>query len=273
MARTAEHTARGPGAELLARLGYVAKGVVYLIIGVLAVRVAIGDGGKTTDNRGALQAIYHQPLGQFLLGVMVVGLLGYALWCLILRALLDADDWGTKPKGVVARLGYAVVGIAYAATATAAIQLLAGAGSAGKSTDASAQDWTATLIKHAYGMWLVILLGLVMIAVGLYLLYYAYSADFMQRFSSLTGGLRRWVQRLGRAGYTAQGLVFGEIGIFLIVAASRHNPREAKGLGGALQQLATAPYGHVLLAFVALGFIAYGVYSFAQARYRRIATC
>src|SRR5262249_52871802 len=99
-ARTAEHTARGPGVELLARLGYAAKGLIYVIIGVLAVRVAIGDGGKTTDNRGALQAIYHQPFGQFLLGVVVVGLIGYALWCFILRALLDADAWGTEAKGV-----------------------------------------------------------------------------------------------------------------------------------------------------------------------------
>jgi hypothetical protein len=119
---------------------------------------------------------------------------------------------------------------------------------------------------------LVILLGVVVVAVGLYLLYYAYSADFMGRFGAMSGTARRWVKRLGRVGYTAQGLVFGEIGIFLIVAASKHDPHEAKGLGGALQQLANAPYGHVPLALVALGFIAYGFYSFAQARYRRIAT-
>src|SRR5689334_15475851 len=89
-ARTAERTARGPGVELLARLGYAAKGLVYLIVGVLAVRVAIDDGGKTTDNRGALQTIYHQPFGQFLLGVTIAGLIGYALWSLIMRALFDA---------------------------------------------------------------------------------------------------------------------------------------------------------------------------------------
>src|SRR5579863_3830870 len=107
MARTAEQTVRGPGTELLARLGYIAKGVVYLIIGVLAARVAIGDGGKTTDNRGALQEIYRQPFGQLLLSVMVVGLIGYALWC-FLRAVMDADGKGSDAKGVVARTGYAI---------------------------------------------------------------------------------------------------------------------------------------------------------------------
>src|SRR5579862_8434681 len=90
MARTAEQTARGPGSELLARLGYIAKGIVYLIIGILAARVAIGDGGKTTDNKGALQAIYHEPFGKVLLSIVVVGLIGYALWC-FLRAFFDAD--------------------------------------------------------------------------------------------------------------------------------------------------------------------------------------
>jgi len=270
-ARTARRAAHSPASEWLARFGYIVKGVVYLIIGILAARVAIGNGGKTTDNRGALQAIYHEPFGKVLLGIAIVGLIGYALWC-FLRAFLDVDGKGTDAKGILARIGYGVIGASYAALAYGAVRLVTGSGSAGKSTDTSAKDWTARLLTHSYGEALVILLGVIVIGVALYLFYYAYSAQFMRSFSGLGGMTRTWVRRLGRVGYGAQGVVFAEIGIFLIVAARQHNAHAAKGIGGSLAQLAREPYGHVLLGIVAVGLIAYAVYSFAQARFRRIST-
>jgi Domain of Unknown Function (DUF1206) len=260
--------AHGSGSELMARLGYVAKGVVYLIIGVLAGRVALGDGGKTTDNQGALQVIYQQPFGQVLVAIMAVGLVGYALWC-FLRAFLDADGKGSDAKGLITRLGYALIGISYASLALVALNLLRSSGSAGKSTDAAAGDWTARLLGQPYGETLVMLVGLLIIGIALFLFANAYSARFLKAFSGLSGQTLVWVRRLGRIGYGAQGIVFTEIGILLIVAARQHSAHQAKGIGGALAQLAREPYGHVLLAVVALGLVAYGLYSFAQARFHR----
>jgi hypothetical protein len=268
MAHAAGTAARGSGSELLARLGYGAKGVVYLIIGVLAGRVALGDGGKTTDNQGALQVIYQQPFGQVLLAIMAVGLVGYALWC-FLRAFLDADGKGSNAKGLIARLGYALIGISYTSLALAALNLLRSSGSAGKSTDAGVGDWTARLMGEPYGETLVTLVGLLILGIALYLFANAYSARFLKAFSGLSGRTLVWVRRLGRIGYGAQGIVFTEIGILLIVAARQHSAHQAKGIGGALAQLAREPYGHVLLAVVALGLVAYGLYSFAQARFHR----
>jgi hypothetical protein len=257
------------GLEALARLGYFVKGVVYLIIGYFAVRVAIGVGGKTTDNRGALQTIYREPFGQFLLIVTTIGLIGYGIWSLI-RALLDPDGKGTDAKGVISRVGYAVVGVAYLSLAAGAARLLSGSGSSGKSTDANAQDWTAKFLQLSYGEALVILAGVIVIGVGLYLLYYAFSADFMQYFGSMGPTARTWTERLGRFGYAAQGVVLGEIGLFLIIAARQHNAHQAKGIGGSLSLLDHQSYGHVLLAIVAIGLIAYGIYSWLQARFRRV---
>jgi hypothetical protein len=269
-ARVAKQTASGPGLEALARAGYVAKGLVYLIIGVLAARVAIGDGGKITDNSGALRAIYQQPFGRFLLAVVVVGLLGYALWCFC-RAVLDLDRVGKEAKGLAARVGFVVIGVLYLVLAYGGLRLIMGTGS-GKSSDTSTKDWTATLLNQSNGKAIVSVVGIVVLLIALYLFYYAYTRQFMRMFGAVDSRVRTWIERLGQFGYAAQGIVFAEIGIFLIVAAQRHNAGEARGVGGSLQQLTREPYGHFLLAIVALGFIAYGVYGFAQARYRRIPT-
>ena len=271
-ARTAERTARGSGAQLLSRLGYAAKGVVYCIMGLTAARVAIGDGGATTDRKGAIEAIYEQPFGQFLLGVVIVGLVGYALWCLILRALLDVEHKGTDAKGLLSRVANGVVGISYGSLAYGAFRLLTGTGSAGKSSDASTQDWTAVLLRQPYGEPLVILAGAVVIAVAFYCFAQAYKASFMKDFEYMGQMAQTWVRRLQHSGRAAQGVVFSLIGIFLIIAAIKHNAHDAKGVGGSLKQLAHEPYGHAVLAIVALGLIAYGLFSLCQARFRRIST-
>ncbi|HVA91232.1 MAG TPA: DUF1206 domain-containing protein [Chloroflexota bacterium] len=270
VAHVAERKARGPGLEGLARAGYVAKGLVYLIIGVLAAKVAIGDGGKITDNSGALRAIYQEPFGRLLLSVVVIGLLGYAIWCFC-RSFLDLDHVGSKAKGLAARIGFVVIGILYLVLAYGGLRLVMGTGS-GKSSDASTKDWTATLLNQSNGKAIVSVVGIVVLAIALYLFYYAYSCQFMRMFGAVDSKVRSGIQRLGQIGYVAQGVVFAEIGIFLLVAAQRHNARDAQGIGGALQQLTHQPYGHFLLAIVAAGFIAYGIYGFAQARYRRIPT-
>ena len=255
----------------LARLGYAAKGVVYLIIGGLAAKLASGQGGAATDQRGALQTIYEQPFGKFLLAVVAIGLLGFALWSFI-QAIYDTEGKGRDAKGIIGRVGYAAVGIAYAALAFGAYQLVAGTGNVGQSSTTSTQDWTTTLLKLPAGVALVVIVGLVVLGVALYLFAKAYTAKFQRRLNlaGVSAQLRKFVIFLGRFGYGALGVVFTIVGFFLIVAAIQFNPQKAKGLDTALRELLRLPFGPLLLGIVALGLIAYGVYSFAEARYRRV---
>ncbi|HYX50944.1 MAG TPA: DUF1206 domain-containing protein [Ktedonobacteraceae bacterium] len=271
--QTARNAASSHWITLLARFGYGAKGVVYLIVGWLAVEVAIGVGGKTTDQRGALQVIAEQPFGKFLLALVIIGLIGFAIWC-FLQAWFDTEGKGSDIKGIIGRLGYAVTGVSYAILAFGAFQLVTrtGSGSAPKSTTSSTQDVTAQLLNHSWGVVAVVILGLIVIGVALYMFAKAYTAKFQRRLelSGLSAQLRRVVIFLGRFGYAALGVVFSIIGIFLIVAAVQHNPHQAKGLDTVLRTLAQEPFGQVLLGIVALGLVAYGVYSFVEARYRMV---
>jgi hypothetical protein len=235
------------------------------------VQLAIGQGGRATDQRGAIQTIASLPFGQFLLVIVTIGLIGFALWCFI-QAIFDTEGKGHDAKGIVSRIGYAIIGICYGSLAFAAYQVVAGAGSTGKSSTTQTQDWTGRLLHYPFGVALVVILGLVVLGIAGYLLYKAYSANFQRRlnFTGVYAQLRKWLVYLGRFGYAALGVVFIIIGFFLIVAAIQHNPSKAEGLDSVLKTLAHQPFGSVLLAIVALGLIAYGAYSFVEARYRRV---
>lgn len=267
----ARNAANSPWMSFLARSGYAAKGLVYLIIGGLAAASAIGAGGATTDRNGAMHAIYAQPFGAFLLVLVAIGWLGYALWSEV-QAVLDTEHAGREAKGIAQRVGYAAVGLSYAGLALGALRLVAGTGNGGGNSNAQAQDWTARLLGLPLGVVLVVLVGLVILAIACVLFYQAYSAKFAQRLdlSGASARVRDGALWLGRLGYAALGGIFALIGLFLIIAAIQHNPGEARGLSGALSTLVQQPYGQVLLVLVALGLIAYGAYSFVEARYRRI---
>jgi hypothetical protein len=215
--------------------------------------------------------IYNQPFGKYLLIAAGIGWFGYALWCVI-EATLDTEHYGSDAKGVVARLGYAVVAVAYGALAYLAFGLATGKSSGGKSSNTQAHDWTARLLAAPGGVALVIVLGLVVLAVAGILFRRAYTADFRRQLEMGQAGanVEKGVILLGRIGNAALGSVFTIIGVFFIVAALQHNPDQAKGLSGALSALLAQPFGNLLLAIVALGLLAYGAYSLAQARYRRI---
>jgi hypothetical protein len=255
--------------ERLARLGYLAKGIVYAIVGVLAVQAAFGAGGQTTDTKGALGAIAAQPFGKFLLALLTVGLIGYVVWRFV-QAVQDPEHKGDDAKGWATRLGYAVSGLIYASLAFTAIGLIRGSGGGGGGN--SEQDWTARLLAQPFGQWLVGLVGAFVIGLGFYQLYQAYKAKFRKqmKLQEMSPTEETWATRIGRFGLGARGVVFCIIGFFLLQAARQSDASEVRGLDGALQSLAQQPYGPWLLGIVALGLVAYGIHMAVQARYIRI---
>ena len=254
----------------LGRFGFAAKGLVYIIIGVLAVQVAIGSGGQTTGPSGALGSIANQPFGQALLVIVSIGLFGYALWRLT-QAWVDPEQEGSDAKGVVKRIGYAISGLIYAFLGVEAIRIVMGSSSGGGS-DQQAQNWTAMLMSQPFGQWLVGIVGAIIIGTGGYQFYRAYSAKFKEKLKlqEMSATERTWAERSGRLGFAARGVVYAIMGWFLIQAAMTHSSEEAGGIGQALRELAQQPYGPWLLGVVALGLIAYGFFCFVLARYRRI---
>jgi hypothetical protein len=267
-AQQATHqVAANPWVQQLGRLGIAARGVVYLLLGALATRVAFGAGGRLTDQQGVFSLIVEQPFGRVLLGLLAVGLVGYALWRFI-QAGADTEGKGGDTKGLVERVGYAVSGIIHVGLALSAVGLLMGRASQG---DAS-QEWTARLMAQPAGRWLVALVGLIVVGVGLYQAYKGYSASFREdlRLGEMSAAEQTWAVRAGRVGYVARGIVFVLIGGFVLLAALRANAEEARGIGGALASLLQRPFGPWLLGAVALGLAIYGLYCFVEARYRRM---
>ncbi|BAY20983.1 hypothetical protein NIES2100_07270 [Calothrix sp. NIES-2100] len=255
--------------ERLARFGYASKGVVYGIVGLLAAQAAFGTGGRTTDTKGALQTIVEQPFGKFLLALVAIGLIGYVLWRFV-QAIKDPEHQGKDVKGLAQRVGYAINGFLYASLAYSAVQILLGSG--GNSNSNSTQDWTARLLSQPFGQWLVGTVGALIIGLGFYQFYQAYSAKFRRELNltELSNQERKWVMAICRFGLLARGIVFSITGWFLIQAATQYNPQAAGGLDEALQTLSQQPYGPWLLGFVALGLVAYGVYMVVKARYSQL---
>ncbi len=238
-----------------------------MLVGVLAVQAALGGSGQATGQEGALRSILLAPLGRVLLGFIVLGLLAYATWRLI-QGIRDPENEGTDAKGLVKRFDHVINGLFHAALASSAGQLVLGSGGGGGSPD----DWTARLMAQPLGRWVVVAVGVVFVGAGLYQFYEVYRAAFRDelKLGEMGDRERTWATRSGRLGYAARGVVFGVIGVLLVQAALQTDPDEARGLGGALQTLARQPFGPYILGAVALGLVAYGVFMFVMACYRRI---
>ena len=255
--------------ETLARVGYASRGVLYIIIGALAIALAMGSGGETTGSRGALQAIAEQPLGTVALIVIAFGLAGYAAWRLT-QVFANPEHLGSDAKGIARRIGYAVRALIYGALAIAAARMALGSSSSASSDQTD--SWTARVMELPAGRWLVGIAGAIIIGYGIHRLIQAWRADIGKhmRLGEMTQDTSRWVIHVSRFGIAARGVVFVLVGWFFVQAAWQYDPDEAGGVAEALNTLAAESYGALLLGVVALGLVAFGVHSLLEAKYRRI---
>jgi hypothetical protein len=270
-ARQVRRAATAGWVENVERLGYVARGLLYIIMGGLALQLVTGSGGKTSDPVGALKFIAGQPYGKTLLVVMIIGLAGYSFWG-FMRGLFDALGKGSDAKGLIQRVGYLISAISYGVLILPAYQLLSGTGSASGQQAGNPQGITAQLMSKPYGLFLVYLFGAFWVVAGLGQLYTAISASFMHDLSArrMTADERRWAEITGRIGYAARAVVYGTLGYFVFQAATTANPKQAQGIDGVMVKLLSQPNGHLLLGLVAAGLVVFGFYSVLSARWYRL---
>ncbi len=249
----------------LARAGLVARGVVYGVIGILALKLALGDGGKATNQTGALKTISGQSFGEVLLILVAIGLGGYSLWRLLRAAVGHGAEQTDSASDRVAALAS---GIAYGILCITAVKILteSGAGSGTpKQPTGGVLDWPA-------GPVLVAIAGAVLIGVAAYQAYKGLARKFLEDANTgeMSEGVEKAYTALGVFGHVARAVIFALIGYGLIKAALDYNPKEAIGLDGALRELADASYGPLLLGAVAVGLAGFALYSIVDARYRKV---
>ena len=262
--------------EPLGRAGITARGVLYLLLGVLAIQFARGETSSDQVSQvGAFETLAEQPFGKFLLVALIVGLVALCLWRLI-QAFVGDPVEGDEAKDRVEYFGKAVVYGALIATAIkVASEVWSGTAGAGSTTqqsgDAQNQQAASTLFELPGGRWLVGILGVVLIAIAAYQAYeHTVQGKFMERLAP-PGTTAKGIEAMGRIGYAARSVVFAASGVFFIVSAVQYNPNESKGISGTLAEFAQNSAGQIVLWGVAIGFALFGVFCFAEAVYRRAA--
>ena len=249
----------------LAGGGFVARGLVYLIIGVLALKLALGDGGKATNQQGALQTIASRPFGKTLLILVAIGLAGYALWRLIRAGVGHGAEQRDSGSDRVVALAS---GIAYAVLCVTAVKILTDT----VTGSGTPKEATGGVLGWSGGTVLVAIAGAVLIGVAAYQAYKGLAKKFLDdaKTGEMGPGVRNGYTAVAVFGHLARAVVFALVGYGLIKAAIDYDPKEAIGLDGALRKLAHASYGPALLAVVAVGLAGFALYSMADARYRKV---
>ncbi|HEV7934417.1 MAG TPA: DUF1206 domain-containing protein [Actinomadura sp.] len=264
---TGRRASSGHAMQFLARAGLTALGVIYILVGSLAVEVAFGDTDKNADRQGALRAVGETPGGTIILWLLVLGFFGLALWRFAEAALGATGPDGQKATKRLSSLGAAVV---YTGAFISIASFVLGQG--GASGDKQSKNFTAEAMSAPGGRWLVLAVGLGLIGYGVACVVNAVRRTFLKRLKrgEMTPAGRKVVEKLGIIGCSARGVVFGSAGVFLADAAIRFDPDRAKGLDGTLREFAKTPAGPWLLVVIALGLVTYAVYCFCEARWRRV---
>jgi hypothetical protein len=270
---TARSPQRGDWKETLGRVGLVGKGVLYSVIGFLAIQLAAGDASTDTTHNGAIEWIAAQPLGKFLLVGLTVSLFALAAWRLLDAVVGDPVE-GSEPSD---RAKFAVKGLIYGALATGALTATvanwngssSGSSTGGSSGSGTNQQAAATVLEWPAGRWIVTAAGLAVIGYAIYIFKkHVVDEQFLERVSVTSDS---WVAKLGRFGYAARSIVFVVIGYFLAQAGITYEPGKTRGLSGALQEISGEGWGQWLLWAVAAGLLAFGIFTIAESRYRRAA--
>jgi hypothetical protein len=267
--RARNHVENADWLNALARVGLVAKGASFALVGILAIKLALQSGGKATSRQGALQSLAQQSFGKSLLILLALGFAAYALWRFA-QTFFDKNDVGDGPKGLAKRAGYFGSGTIYAFLTYSTVKIISGA--AQQSQNQKARKTTATVLSWPAGKWIVGAAGLALIGVGLWNGYRGIKKEFLKDWMTekMSGAAQSWGERAGVVGLLARMVVFVLIGIFLVKAAYDYSPREAIGLDGALQKLVNHSYGSWLLGIVGAGLLAYAVFCLFEARYRQV---
>jgi hypothetical protein len=250
-----------PALEMAARVGYAVSGLLHLLIGWLALQVAWSNSGKSADQSGALASLAGNGLGQVALWVAVLGFFGLALWQ-VAEAVGGSfgegmDAWAGRGKAIAKAVVYLVLGWTTLGFAR------------GKQSSSKQQtvDFTASMLQSTAGRVLVVVIGLVIVGVGIYHVYKGATKRFLRDLAENPG---TFATRAGQVGYIAKGIALAIVGLLFVVAGVTRRARTAGGLDTALHTLREQPMGPALLTVVAIGLVAYGVYSFARARYARV---
>ncbi|WP_262283772.1 DUF1206 domain-containing protein [Micromonospora sp. MA102] len=264
---TAAQAANSRWLELLTRAGFIGYGIVHLLFAWLAVQIAFGKSGEEGNQNGALRTLGAQPLGKFLLVAIAIGLFAMAIWQAF-EAVIGHRFLRGKEK-LFERIASVVRVIVFVWLGWTAVKVFQDASS--NAADQQ-QQFTEKLMASEGGRWLVGLAGLVLAAVGIGMVIYGLKKKFERNLKTgeMSPKTHTLTRRLGMAGYAARGAVFAIAGVLIVTAAVKYDPEKARGLDAALRTLRDQSYGPVLLALMALGIAAFGIYCFLQSRYRRV---
>ncbi|MBA8817206.1 hypothetical protein FHX48_002304 [Microbacterium halimionae] len=248
----------------LARAGYAVLGVVHIVIGAIAISVAVGAGGGEADQSGAMRQIQQSPAGVLLLWLIAIGLLALAIWQIV-QAFLERDSdakkkWASRAKFVGTAAAYLAI------ASTALVYALGGQSDSSQSS----QSLSAQLLAVPAGVFLLVLVGLGVVAVGIAFIANGATRSFKKKLVLPSGAAKRGIVAFGVAGYIAKGIAVGVTGILFIVAALTQDPEAAGGMDAALHSLAALPFGAVILWVVGVGLALYGLFCFARARYAKM---
>lgn len=261
------------GITWLARSGYAARGVVYIIVGAFAFMAGVGS-GETVGTKGAIQQLLSQPFGETLLWIMVVGLVAYVAWR-ITQAITDPEGHGTDPKGLLIRAGLVGSAVTYSLLALFTLGLLgssigeSASGSNGGS--GSSGDFLSSLLGWEYSNYLVYAVALIPLGVGIAHIIKGWKAKFEKYFYA-SEDIMRWVRPVSRAGLIARGVAFLIVAGMLFSGGTRYEPTDPPGLEDALNALQSLPFGAFWLSVVGIGLVAFALYSISEAIWRRIDT-